>query len=240
MTTPADNNALAVITDAMYDAGLLAEGTQPSSAALATNMRKLRDIINYAQTQGLKLWTNLDLSVTLTAGTGLYKLGPTADGGTVDMTKPLRVIEGYYLFANGTRQPLVPLSWDDYIKLSQVNTTGAINSYFVNKQQLTLNVFFWLIPDATAATGTAHVLIQQQITNPVSTVETLNFPVEWRMYLRWALAHDLASGQPQAIIDRCARMFAFYSEALEGWDVEDAPTQMTPDPRAQASTASFT
>jgi len=231
MTTPADGTPIVIIQDAMFDAGLLRQGQSPNSEQIATNMRKLRDLINYMQTDGLKLWLNYDLSITLTAGTGTYKLGPTADGGTVNMTRPMRIIEGYYLFSNGTRQPLIPLSWDDYIRLSQVNTTGAINSYFANKQQYTLDVFFWLIPDATAATGTGHVLIQQQVTNPVSLTETMNFPIEWRMALRWGLAADICTGQPEAIITRCTQMAHFYREALENWDVEDAPTQFSPDPR---------
>jgi len=231
MTTPADGTPIVIIQDAMFDAGLLRQGQSPNSEQIATNMRKLRDLINYMQTNGLKLWLNYDLSITLTAGTGTYKLGPTADGGTVNMTRPMRIIEGYYLFSNGTRQPLIPLSWDDYIRLSQVNTTGAVNSYFANKQQYTLDVFFWLIPDATAATGTGHVLIQQQVTNPVSLTETMNFPIEWRMALRWGLAADICTGQPEAIITRCTQMAQFYREALENWDVEDAPTQFSPDPR---------
>jgi len=231
MTTPADGTPIVIIQDAMFDAGLLRQGQSPNSEQIATNMRKLRDLINYMQTNGLKLWLNYDLSITLTAGTGTYKLGPTADGGTVNMTRPMRIIEGYYLFSNGTRQPLIPLSWDDYIRLSQVNTTGAVNSYFTNKQQYTLDVFFWLIPHATAATGTGHVLIQQQVTNPVSLTETMNFPIEWRMALRWGLAADICTGQPEAIITRCTQMAHFYREALENWDVEDAPTQFSPDPR---------
>jgi len=239
MTTPSDNTPIKIITDAYMEAGLIRAGSQLNSDQISRGMRYLTDVINFEQTQGLKLWLTTDLSITLISGTGTYKLGPTADGGTVDMTKPLRVIEAYYLFSSGTRQPLLPLSWDDYVRLSQVSTTGAINSYFVNKQQLTLNVFFWLIPDATAATGTGHVVIQQQVTNPISVTETMNFPIEWRMFLKWSLADDIVTGQPEAIMNRCSQNAERYRNALEAWDVEDAPTQFTPDPRAAFVGSSF-
>lgn len=239
MTTPSDNTPIKIISDAYVDAGLIKVSQQLNSEQISRGMRYLTDVVNFEQTQGLKLWLLTDLSITLVSGTGTYKLGPTASGGTVDMTKPLRVIEAYYLFANGTRQPLVPLSWDDYIKLSQVNEAGAVNSYFVNKQQLTLDVFFWLIPDDTAAEGTGHVIIQQQVTNPISVTETMNFPIEWRLFLRWALADDLAVGQPEAITSRCTANAERYRAALENWDVEDAPTQFTPDPRAAFVGGSF-
>lgn len=231
MTTPNNNTPAAIIKDAYQDAGIIQQGDTPDSEMLADGMRRLTDVINFEQTQGLKLWVNVDVAITLVAGTGTYLLGPTASGGTVNMTKPLRVVECYYLDSTGIRRPLIPLSWRDYTQLSQVNQQGAINSYFVDKQQLLLSVFFWLIPDTTAATGTGHVVLQEQVTGPISLTETMNFPIEWRMFLHWALADELATGQPQAIMDRCQQRAERYREALENWDVEDSSTSFAPDSR---------
>ena len=221
---------------AYKDAGLIQDGDEPSGEQYADGLMRLNDIANLWQTQGLKLWLNQDLAVPLVAGQGNYSLGP---GGSVDMAKPLRVIESYYLDSSGIRRPLVPLSWDDYFRLSQVNQVGQINSYFVNKQQFKLDLFFWNIPDALAATGTVHLLVQNQITQMVSLTDTTAFPLEWSMGLRWGLADELATGQPQAIMDRCEKRATAYRQALEDWDVEDAPTSFTPDQRALYATSSF-
>lgn len=236
MTAPADNTPASIIEDAYLDAGITQEGQSPNSEQLAVGMRKLTDLINVCQTDGLKLWLNVDTAVTLTAGTGFYTFGPT---GTTVMPKPLRAIEAYYLDSTGVRRPLVVLSWDDYIRLSQVNQTGPINSYFVDKQQLVLSVFFWLIPDSTAATGTAHLLLQVQVTNFTGLTDTMNFPIEWRMYLRWGLADELATGQPQAIMDRASQRAAMYLQKLTDWDVEDAPTSFAPDQRSMQGYGKF-
>ena len=236
MTAPNPNTPIAIISDAYFDAGLTQEGQSPNSEQIVTGMRKLTDIINLWQTQGLKLWLNVDTTVPLVAGTGTYTFSPT---GTVIMPKPPRAIDAYYMDSNGIRRPLIPLSWNDYIRLSQVNTTGKINSYFVNKKQEELSVFFWLIPDATAATGTAHLLLQTQVTNFISVTETMNFPIEWRIALRWGLADELATGQPQSIMDRCQQRAISYRTMLEDWDVEDAPTRFTPDSRGQYSMGKF-
>ena len=236
MTTPTDNTPASIIQDAYFDAGLLQEGQSPNSEQLVAGMRKLTDLVNLWQTQGLKLWLNVDTSVTLVAGQGTYTFGPA---GTNVMVKPLRVIDAYYRDSTGIRRPLVPLAWADYIRLSQITQTGAVNSYFVDKQATLLSVFFWLIPDTTAATGTAHLLMQTQVTNPVSVTETMNFPIEWRIALRWGLADELATGQPQAIMDRCQSRAMTYRTALEDWDVEDAPTRFTPDARGSQSQGSF-
>lgn len=224
MTAPSNNNPLSIIQDAYFDAGLIGVGQLVNGEQIVMGMRKLTDLINLWQTQGLKLWLNVDTSVTLVAGTSTYTLGPS---GTVDMTKPLRVVEAYYMDANGIRRPLTPLAWADYVRLSTVNQSGSVNSYFANKQATQLSVLFWPAPDATAATGVGHLVLQTQVTNFVSLTETMNFPLEWRIALRWGLADELATGQPQAIMDRCQQRAAAYRAMLEDWDVEDAPTRFT-------------
>ena len=228
MTAPADNTPISVINDAYFDAGLTQEGQTPNSEQIVTGMRKLTDLVNLWQTQGLKLWLNVDTTITLVAGQGTYTMKPAGD---VDMVKPLRVVEAYYRDSSAIRRPLNPMSWSDYVRLSQVTQTGQINSYFINKKQTQLDVTFWLIPDTTAATGTAHLVLQTQVTNFINVTETLNFPIEWRIALRWGLADELATGQPQAIMDRCQQRSVMYREMLENWDVEDAPTRFTPDSR---------
>jgi len=222
MTSPSNNNPLSILQDAYFDAGLIGVGQTVNGEQIVMGMRKLTDLINLWQTQGLKLWLNVDVPIPFTAGTATYTLGP---GGSIDMTKPLRVVEAYYADANGVRRPLTPLAWADYVRLSTVNQSGSVNSYFVNKQATQLSVLFWPAPDTTAATGVGHLVLQVQVTNFINLTETMNFPLEWRIALRWGLADELATGQPQAIMDRCQQRALAYRTMLEDWDVEDAPTR---------------
>jgi len=236
MTAPTDNIPITIIQDAYFDAGLLSEGDSINGEQLVSGMRRLTDLINLWQTQGIKLWLNVDTVIVLLAGTGTYTLGPA---GSVVMVKPTRILDAYYLSSDSIRSPLVSLAWADYIQLGQVTQTGQLNSYFVDKQATQLSVTFWPIPDAAAALGTAHLLLQTQVTNFISVTETMNFPVEWRIALRWGLADELATGQPQAIMDRCQQRAETYRALLENWDVEDAPVRFTPDQRATQSTGAF-
>lgn len=227
MTTPADfAQPIRLIQYAYTDAGLLPEGQLPSSDKIASAMNRLNDIINLWGTQGLKLWTYLDQSITLTAGTGQYVLGPS---GSIITVKPLRAIQGYYLDSSSVRRPIYPMSWDEWLRLSQTTNQGAISQYFVDKQVSNLVVNFWLIPDTTTATGTAHLLIPRQITNFTGLTDTMNLPQEWFMGLRWGLADELAVGQPEAIMARCEQRAMAYRTMLEDWDVEDAATLFQPD-----------
>lgn len=237
MTTPNLNTPFGIITDAYRDAGLIAQGQMLGSQQLVDGMRDLTDMVLLWQTQGLKLWLNVDTPVTLVAGQATYTFTP---GGNVSMTKPFRVLQGYWLSPQNIRTPLNVLSWEEYLRLSQVTgNNGAINSYFVNKQATSLNVTFWLTPDATAAAGVAHVLLQAQPTQFTEVDDTMDFPIEWRMALRWGLADQLATGQPQAIMDRCQQRAEAYRSALTDWDVEDAPTRFAPDFQGMAPYGGF-
>lgn len=235
-TTVASNSAERCIRLAMKDAGLLEDGQNPTPEQFDDMLGRLNDLANLWQTQGLKLWLLEDVSIPLVAGQQRYVFSPTGD---VVMTKPLRVLQAYYRNSDGIRRPLVPLSWDEWLRLAQVSIQGAINSYFVDKQQNQLNVSFWNVPDATAATGTCHVLLQHQITNLVKITDAMSFPLEWFLALRWGLADEIATGQPVAIMQRCEQRANTYRMALEDWDVEDAATKFEPDPRSQYYQNSF-
>ena len=229
MTAPLDNTPLSIITDAYFDAGLLQEGETPNPEQVVSGMRKLTDLVNLWQTQGLKLWLNVEVIVPLVSAQALYLFSPAGD---IMMAKPLRVLEAYYKNSNGIRRPLTPLAWADYTKLSQLTQVGQLNSYFVDKQQSAMSVAFWPVPDAVAATGTAGLLVQSQVTNFISVTETVNFPAEWRIALRWGLADEICTGQPQAIMDRCQQRASTYRAALEDWDVEDSPVRFAADARS--------
>lgn len=234
MTAPAANTPFGIITDAMIDAGRLGQGQTPNSEQLAVNLRRLNDLVNYLQTKGLKLWLNEDVTVPLVAGQAAYTFAP---GGSVDMTKPLRVLEAYYLLmASNGRRPLTQISLRDYWTLGSAGTLssnqGSVTQFLVEKLQTQMKVTFWPCPDSTdASLGAVHLLVQGQVTNAISLTETMNFPQEWRMVLRWGLADELSTGQPEAIMTRCQQRAMMYREALEDWDVEDAPTNFAPDPQ---------
>ncbi len=220
-------SAARLIEYAMVDAGLLAEGSSPTGEQYTKNLHRLNDLVNLWQTQGLKLFLLQDVPVTLTAGVSQYTFGLT---GTVVMNKPTRVPIAYFQDPNGVRRPLNPISWEEWTRLSQISASnGAINSFFVDKQSSLLKVNFWMAPDTTAALGTVHLVFQTQAPNFTSITMDSAFPQEWFIALRWGLADEICTGQPEAIMNRCQSRAMAYRTALEDWDVEDAPVRLEPD-----------
>jgi len=225
-----------IIRMAYEEAGLVPSGQDLTSDQYANGLLRLNDMAYLWQTQGLKLWTVTELPITLVSGRRLYQMGP---GYTVDMTKPLRVLQAVYVDSSNIRRPLVVMSKEEYTRLSQQTQQGAVNSYYVDKQQYTLDLYLWPVPDTSAVTGTVRIILQQQVVTPASLTADTGFPPEWAIALRWGLADELATGQPQSIMDRCEKRAKAYREALEDWDVEDAATYFTPDQRSVYYSTSF-
>lgn len=234
--SPVAQTAYQIICDAMYDAGKIGLGQEPTSEESATNMRRLNKYVNYLQTKGIKLFVQTDYSLQapiLQQGVGgqgnPYTFGP---GGLINMTKPRRITEAYFVEPGSqTRRPLIIASRTDWDTFSTVTTQGTITQFYVDKQIQTLNLYLWNIPDAFAATGQVHVIIDQQIPNFASITDQMAFPPEWSLTLEWGLAHQLSTGQPQSVIDRCRENWMYYEAELCDWDVEDAPTRFEPDSR---------
>ena len=236
MTATNVGQAYQIICDAMEDAGLLMDGSTPDSEQLAKYSRRLVKMVNLWQTQGLKLWLLSDTAVPLVANQSTYTFSP---GGNIDMTKPLKVIQGYYLYnTSGTRRPVTPLSYNEWLLLGNVSNTGAVSQYFVDKQQTQLIAHTWLIPDSSeASNGVLHVLLQTQVAQFTNLTDTLNFPIEWAIALEWGLSAEICTGQPMAIVQKCEKNADIYRRALEDWDVEDAPMQFQMDSRMNQGTS---
>lgn len=218
-----------IIRNAMEDAGLLEEGTDPNSDQFSKYSDKLNDIINMTMARpGMKLWTLLDQPVTLTTGKATYTLMP---GGDISLPRPGKIETAYFVDQFGSRRQLDPMSWEDWVRLGNVTTLGSITQYLVDKQSDRFNVSFWQTPDANAALGKPHLLIRQQIVNFTGISDTMLFPQEWFMYLRWALADDISVGQPITIQQTCATKCEFYYKILSDWDVEDGPVRLEVDSR---------
>jgi len=233
MAVSVSNTAYGIINDAMHDAGLLGEGDDPNSEQLASNLRRLCDIINLWQTQGLKLFLLEEIIIPLVAGTASYSVNPAAG---VEPHKHMRVLQGRVETPAGLRRPLNSISWNEWNRLSNTGPSSIVG-YFVDKQANSLVVNFWNTPDTFEATNTVVLLVQTQAENPYNLESNVSFPQEWRIALRWGLADDICTGQPQAIMDRCAQRAQVYRQQLEDWDVEDTETTFAPS--TQGTVRSF-
>lgn len=96
---PFDQSAAMAIELAMRDACLLDKMDQPDSDDYRLYLPRLNRLVNFEQTQGLKLWLQEDITFTPILGQQRYQWGP---GGDIVMPRPTRIIAGYFTFPTGT------------------------------------------------------------------------------------------------------------------------------------------
>lgn len=224
MPSITSNTAYGIIKDAYKDAGFLGDGDDPNSEQLADGLRRLNDLINLWQVEGIKLFLLQELSIDLVAGQESYTVtAPT----TIPPNKHLQIIQARVQTPAGTVRPINPISWDEWNRLNRTSQ-GAVTGYFTDKQVSNLVVKFWNTPDTTEALNSVVLTVRTQAANPANLESDVSFPQEWRIALRWGLADDISTGQPVEIMNRCAQRAALFKEQLEGWDVEDTPTSFAP------------
>jgi hypothetical protein len=220
ITSALFNTADRMIRFAMKDCLMLQEGQDPNGEQYPDWFSALQDLINFYQTEGKKLFLLQDQAVPLVVAKGEYTFFPAGD---VVMTKPNQVDMAYYLDAESNSRPVYPIAWHDFLRLSNRTQTGQIINYFADKQAGQINVTFYLIPDATAATGTMHLLLRTAAQSLVTLNDKMLFPTEWFNALHWGLAAQKCHGCPDAVIKRVEQWAVYFKDKLEGWDVEDAP-----------------
>jgi hypothetical protein len=95
---PLAQSAAMAIELAMRDAGLLDKLDQPDSDDIRQYLPRLNNLVNFKQTQSLKLWLQEDITFTPVEGQQLYAWGP---GGDIVMPRPTRIIAGYFTYPTG-------------------------------------------------------------------------------------------------------------------------------------------
>jgi hypothetical protein len=224
------NTVERAIFEAYENCAIIPDGGTPNSEQYAKGFNRLNSLVNFLQTRGLKLFAQTDIPLPLVAGTNLYKVGVGQAG--INMAKPLRVPLAYFLNASGTRVPMTPMSWQEWVNLQpQTTSPGQPVNYFVDKQAAFLGVYVWPTPDATSAAGSVHLVFQTQIPLGTGLTDDISFPPEWFTGIAWALSNELCTGQPDSIVARCKAKSDEFLNWLDGWDVEDAQTFFTPDAR---------
>jgi hypothetical protein len=223
MTVAVYNSIDRMIRMAMFDAGLLEEGTDPTPDQQGNYVQRLLDMIQVWQLEGCKLFLIRDLVVPLVLNQTSYVITP----------KPFRIEDVYWRDAAGTQhREIFRCELHDWIRLSPAQPNGTITQFYEDRQSTTVTLNVWNKPGTYDVAGQLHVVVRSVGTGNVTSVAdsiTLNFPIEWAMALRWGLAADLCTGQPDSIVQRCERQAMYYKGVLENFDVEQGGITFQPD-----------
>lgn len=213
-----------------------ADTTSTIDSNIVTNCAQaLNLMVKQWMTEGIKLWTVTDYTLTLVASQTSYIIGPSGPDLVAD--KPLRLIQGLLRNISVTSYidtPLQILSKQEYTTLGSKFSTGIANSVYLNPGLTSATVKFFLTPDTSTATNYRAILTCQRPIYDISASNDVpDFPNEWMQALVWGLADQLSLeyGLPvnhrQEVLLRAEK----YKMQLMDWDVEYESTFFHPDSR---------
>ena len=235
MTTNYSVSRDTIISTALRKLQVLELGTTPDTDTVDNSAQALNILIKAWQSQGIKLWTINEITLTLIASQTLYVIGPVGPDLTTD--KPLKVIQAFMRNTSVTPNidtPIVIASRNEYNLLGTKYSTGMINTIYYDPRLTDGNLYVWNTPDSNTATNyQLHLVVQSPLADISLSTDIPDFPNEWMQSLIWGLADELSIeyGLPANHRAEIAQKAIMYRKEMEDWDVETSSSFFTPDQR---------
>lgn len=231
-----------IITLAARRLGILDLGGTLDASTLNEGVMLLNLILKQLATNGLKIWTITDYTLTLTTGKKDYIIGPGAlPVPDLVASKPLKLIQARMTNITNpvpTDVNMQLLSRNEYNLLGSKTALGMINAVFFEVKDTYSIVHTFLDPAQIIVDQWDLVLtVQTTIDDALSGSASVSFPVEWYNYLVWKLADEwsIQWGCPANLRAEISTKAMFYEDQLNGWDVENTSTYFQADRRLSAN-----
>lgn len=238
MSTSYTLNRDQIIVSALRKIGIIEPSDTTASIdsnIIANAVVTLNTMVKQWATEGIKLWTVVELTLPLVATKTTYLLGPSLD---LDTDKPLKLIQAWIRNTSVTPHidiPMNVISKQEYNILGSKQSTGTSNSIFMDPGLTSSTLYVYLTPDTLAAsTYEMHLVVQRPIKDITSSTDTPDFPNEWLNALVWGLADELSIefDVPLNIRQEIAMRAERYRTQLVDWDTEYNSTFFQPDYRS--------
>ena len=218
-------SASGLITEALRILGVLEEGSTASSAQLSDSTPAFEMYLKGLGKYGLNLWTTATESITLVASDGTYT--PTK--------KFLKITDLVYRDSSGEDTPLMPLTRDEFWRLSDKDDTGTPTQYYYDLQesQSACVIHIWPYPDSNNSGNgeTIKVTGQRYIEDISDTSNTIDIPQEWLETIKYGLATRLAPmyGYPVQERNLLDKEYSIMLEDSLSWDTEQESIYIQPE-----------
>ena len=180
-----------IIARALRIIGATSQGETPTATQISEAAISLNSLVKAWQADGMPLWALKSTSIPLTSGVSAYELG---DGMTIDIPKPLKVIQAYnHNVTSNVDVPMRIITKQEYNMLGNKTSSGnPIQIYYDPQRNYgVLNVF--PVPSTVEQSANELIIHYQRPFEDfdVSTDEP-DFPQEWYDAVTYGLATRLA------------------------------------------------
>jgi len=223
--------------------GAISQGETPSATAVTEAALTLNEVFQEWQVDGLQLWKVRTVALTGTISTGItITIG---SGKNVTSVAPLKVLDMYYRnTTSGADTPLLPITKDEYDRLSPKATTGVPNQVFYQTPEAVDSAvnsgnaygtfhFFPALSTTFIADNTIYYTGQHPYQDFDASTDQPDIPRYLTNALVWALADQLAYeyGVGLSERDRITKKAQVHKAIAMSFDQEEGSLFLSPEPR---------
>ena len=195
-----------VITLALKDAGIIAEGETASADISADAFTTLKNMLSMWQLSNLYVHAMVENSFSPT-GALSYTVG---SGGTANFARPEKIDQLFYRLS-GVDYPITLLgTFQEYEAIGQKTMAGQPEVAYYNPTVTTGTLYMHPQP----STGTVHVVSTVRLPVLATTADTITLPDEYIMPIRFSLAEILSATFNTPINPGIVRMAAQSRDAI--------------------------
>jgi len=146
-----------LITSALLDLSVIAEGETPSTAATDSGLDALNALLDQFRAERLMIHTITRTTWTISSGTGTYTVGT---GGNVNVARPVSIDHVGLIDTSttpDTEHLLTPLSDDDYARIPyKAQTATQPTHWYYNPTVALGSLILWPSPTDTTLQGALY------------------------------------------------------------------------------------
>jgi hypothetical protein len=177
-----------VITEALELNGQLSPDETLPSHIVTSCTRTLNMMLKFWQSDGIALWRNQEVDLTLVASQAEYTLGPTGSATTDPSTiqRPLFISSARLHKDSDVEIPVEVISGDEYRRISLKTVTGppSMVTYAATTGNGTLKIW----PTASSVTEYLILNCRMPVADMDSSSDDFDFPQEWLLPIAYNLA----------------------------------------------------
>jgi hypothetical protein len=214
-----------VIAAALRKLSVLSSGQTPNAAQVADTAVALNGLVKTLQADGMPLWKITSHTFTVTSGTETYNIG---EGETLNVPKPLRVLQAFVTPAGGIAIPLNIYTRYNFNELPIDSSGVPVNLYYQPLNDYGV-IKLWPIPEDSTTEVTIHY--QSMFEDMDAAANNFDFPSEWITPITYLLAWMMAPefGIPLQDTKEIRETAAFWLGMVQSMGSEEGSVFLQPD-----------
>jgi len=208
-----------IIADALELIGAIGIGDTPTSADYTTCARTLNMMVKAWQGQGIHLWTETEMTVTLVVDQATYTLSP----------RPLYIKAARFRNADDVDRPVRVDSRVEFFNIPNKTSAGKINRIYYDPQLGSGTLYVWPVPDD--ATETLRLTYIRSLEDFDASGDNPDFPQEWLQTITYNLAVRIAAKYGKNVTKTAPELISIAQLSLlemQLWDTENSKIRIVP------------